>query len=265
MKIIKKEQVKEYTVTIRFYEELNDFLPNEKRKVAFAITWKGKRSVKDLIESLGVPHVEVDLIVVNGVSVGFDYIVHNDDYISVYPVFERFNIQNISHLRPKVLRNPAFVCDVHLRKLVKYLRLFGFDVLYDTTWDDKDLAYIAAHQKRILLTRDRQLLMRKIVDRGLIVRNTNPQKQIVEIFDRLDLWDMINPFSRCIMCNGAVIKLHDNTEEFQKDKKRIPTGVLSWCKVYYKCSQCGRIYWQGSHYENLTKKIETIIRQKHNK
>ncbi|GAB4220620.1 MAG TPA: Mut7-C RNAse domain-containing protein [Spirochaetota bacterium] len=254
--------MKEYTVTIRFYEELNDFLPKDKKKVAFTVSWEGKRSIKDLIESLGVPHVEVDLIQVNGISVGFDYIVQNDDYISVYPVFERFEISNITRLRPQSLRAPAFVCDVHLRKLVKYLRLFGFDVLYNETWDDKDLAHIAAEQKRILLTRDRQLLMRKIVDRGLIVRNTSPQKQIVEILDRLDLWDKINPFSRCIMCNGNVTELSNNTEEFEKEKNRIPPGVLSWCNTYYKCTQCGRIYWEGSHYEKLTKKIETIINQK---
>ncbi len=256
--------MKEYTVTIRFYEELNDFLPKDKKKVAFTLCWKGKRSVKDLIESLGVPHVEVDLILVNGISVGFDYIVQNDDYISVYPVFERFEISTTTRLRPQSLRTPAFICDVHLRKLVKYLRLFGFDVLYDETWDDKDLAQIAAQQKRILLTRDRQLLMRKIVDRGLIVRNTSPQKQIAEILDRLDLWDRVNPFSRCMMCNGKVAKLYNNTEEFEKEKPRIPPGVLSWCNKYYKCTQCGRIYWEGSHYEKLTKKIETIINQKSN-
>ncbi len=254
--------MKPYTVTIRFYEELNDFLPYDKQKVAFSVSWKGKRSIKDLIESLGVPHVEVDLILVNGISVGFDYIVQDNDYISVYPVFEQFEISNITRLRPQSLRMPTFICDVHLRKLVKYLRLFGFDVLYDEKWDDKDLAQIAAEQKRILLTRDRQLLMRKIVDRGLIVRNTSPQKQIVEILDRLDLWDKVNPFSRCIMCNGTVIEFSSSTEEFEKEKSRIPPGVISWCNEYYKCMQCGKIYWEGSHYEKLTKKIETIIHQK---
>ncbi|MCX8124991.1 MAG: Mut7-C ubiquitin/RNAse domain-containing protein [Spirochaetes bacterium] len=251
--------MKPYTVTIRFYEELNDFLPLDKQKVPFSVSWKGKRSVKDLIESLGVPHVEVDLILVNGISVGFDYIVKNGDYISVYPVFERFEISSTTRLRPKSLRTPSFICDVHLRKLVKYLRLFGFDVLYDEKWDDKDLAQIAADQKRILLTRDRQLLMRKIVDRGLIVRNTSPHKQIVEILDRLDLWDKINPFSRCIMCNGRVVELSANSEEFERERTRIPPGVLEWCKVYYKCINCERIYWEGSHYEKLTKKIENVL------
>ncbi len=251
--------MKEYTVTIRFYEELNDFLPNDKRKVAFIVTWKGKRSIKDLIESLGVPHVEVDLILVNGISVGFDYIVQNNDYISVYPVFERFEITNTTRLRPLSLRTPLFICDVHLRKLVKYLRLFGFDVLYDEKWDDKDLAQIAAQQKRILLTRDRQLLKRKIVDRGLIIRNTNPGKQIVEVLERLDLWDAIHPFSRCIMCNGNVVKFFCDTSEFEKEKSHIPPGVRAWCTEYYKCTQCGRIYWKGSHYEKLIKKIDNIL------
>ena len=81
-----------YNIIIRFYEELNDFLPEDRRKRDIDFSFQGKRSVKDLIESFGVPHVEVDLILVNGKSVDFSYIVNDGDRISVYPVFETISI-----------------------------------------------------------------------------------------------------------------------------------------------------------------------------
>ena len=80
-------------VTFRFYEELNDFLPAGKRKRDFQSPFKGRESIKDKIEALGVPHTEVDLILVNGNSVDFGYILQDRDRISVYPVFETLDIQ----------------------------------------------------------------------------------------------------------------------------------------------------------------------------
>ena len=113
-------------VTFRFYEELNDFLPEEKRKVRFAHQFIDRASVKDMIESLGVPHIEIDLILANGKSVEFSYIVEDKDDISVYPVFESMDITDVQHLRSKPLRDPKFIADVHLGSLVKYMRMLGF-------------------------------------------------------------------------------------------------------------------------------------------
>lgn len=87
-----KFDMERYRIFLRFYEELNDFLPVERRKVQFAHTLAGKASIKDVIESFGVPHTEVDLILVNQRSVDFAYIVQPEDVVSVYPVFEAFDI-----------------------------------------------------------------------------------------------------------------------------------------------------------------------------
>jgi len=247
-----------YSITIRFYEELNDFLPRESRKRDIEFTFAGRRSVKDLIESLGVPHVEVDLILANGKSVDFSYIVRDGDRLSVYPVFERFSIQGVTKLRPAPLRTTTFVLDVHLRKLARTLRLFGFDVDYDPHRDDPELAAIAEREKRILLTRDRGLLMRKIVERGLIIRNTDPERQIIEVLDRLDLWDAIHPFSRCIECNGGIASLEPSSPVFNALKDAIPPGVLSWCREFYRCASCGKIYWKGSHYDRLAALVRRV-------
>lgn len=231
-------------------------MPKNKQKRDFEVSFSGRRSIKDLIESLGVPHVEVDLILVNGTSVGFDYIVQDGDRISVYPMFEMFDISKVTKLRPKPLREVRFVLDVHLRKLARYLRLFGFDVLFDEKLDDAALAQISANQRRILLTRDRGLLKRKIVERGLVVRNTDPKKQLVEILTRLNLWRLCKPFSRCIECNGAICKIDASIADLQ-----IPSGVRCWCNEYFHCMQCGKIYWKGSHYEKLVVFVSKIMNE----
>lgn len=248
-----------YTVTIRFYEELNDFLLGETRKKDIVVESKDRRSVKDLVESLGIPHVEVDLILVNGKSVDFSYIIREGDHISVYPEFEGFDVSAVTRLRPRVLRESRFILDVHLRKLARLLRLLGFDVDYREYRDAPELAEISYRGKRILLTRDRQLLKQKKVDRGFIIRNTNAEKQVLEVLERLDLWSWIRPFTRCIECNGMVEPLSVTGSRFEKEKHRIPEGVLLWCSEFYFCDSCGRIYWKGSHYDRLQHKIDKII------
>lgn len=256
------ENTNENIILIRFYSELNDFLRNHPKKEDIRYSFQGRRSIKDLIESFGVPHVEVDLILVNGISTGFDYIVKNGDRISVYPMFESCNIEAISKLKRKALRDTKFVLDVHLGKLALYLRLLGFDTDYRNFRDDAELAEISKEQQRILLTRDRQLLMRSIVEKGLIIRNTDPFLQIVEILNRLDLWDVVIPFSRCTVCNGKIIEIHKEDEAFIHIFNELPHKVKSWCKEIYKCTNCGKIYWKGSHYDKLMIFIEKIMNER---
>lgn len=240
-----------FEVTIRFYEELNFFLPEDKQKKDFSFKFKDRRSIKDLIEACGVPHVEVDLILVNGEPVSFSYIVQNLDRISVYPVFESLDISNVSRLRPLPLRDPKFVLDVHLNKLARKLRLLGFDVDYEKQRDDKTLATISEKENRILLTRDLQLLMRKNITHGLYVRNIIPSKQVTEIIKRLQLQKLIKPFSRCANCNGIIESLPVESKTFQNLKNQIPEGVLDWCKEFSKCNKCNKVYWKGNHYDKI--------------
>lgn len=248
-----------YQVTIRFYEELNDFLLQERRKRDISFSYPGKRSVKDLIESLGVPHVEVDLILINGESVAFDYNVCDGDRISVYPVFERLDIESITRLRDLPLRDIRFVLDVHLRKLARRLRLLGFDVDYQEGRDDDELADISEQTGRLLMSRDRQLLMRRKVTRGMAIRNTNPDKQVLEVLERLDLWKQCKPFSRCMECNSAVKRVLPGSEEYVRLLNAVPDGVREWCSEYRRCSGCGKIYWEGSHYDKLKKIVTDYI------
>ncbi|MGR9052502.1 MAG: Mut7-C RNAse domain-containing protein [Gammaproteobacteria bacterium] len=244
------------TLYLRFYEELNDFLPPERRKVEFSHTIMRKASVKDVIESLGVPHTEVELILVNGESVDFSYCVENRDRISVFPMFESLDIGPVLKLRDKPLRTPRFVLDSNLGRLARYLRLLGFDCLYRNDYADAEVAEIGASCHRIVLTRDRTLLRRKIITHGYFVRAVEPKEQVREVLRRLDLYRAVAPFSRCIRCNGELSPV---------DKEAIVHRLEPLTKKYYRdfkiCKDCGRIYWQGSHYGKASRLLEAFGEQ----
>ena len=238
------------SVQIRFYEELNDFLPPEQRKVSFEHSFKPPGSIKDLIEALGVPHTEIDLILVNGHSVDFNYPVQDGDRISVYPVFESLDITPPTRLRPAPLRITRFVLDTHLGRLAAYLRLFGFDTLYRNDYDDPTLADISATEHRILLTRDKRLLMRRQITHGHYVRATQPRKQLLEVLTRFDLHKTQRPFTRCMHCNGEIRPVAKDEIE-----TRLLPRTKTWYKEFWQCSQCNKIYWKGSHYQRLQQLI----------
>jgi len=237
-------------VQIRFYAELNDFLPALQRQVTFQDCFKQAGSIKDMIENLGVPHTEIDLILINGESVGFSYLVKGDDCISVYPVFESLDV---SHVHCKPLRRTGFVLDTHLGRLAAYLRMLGLDTLYRNDYDDPSLANISVAEERILLTRDIKLLMRKQITHGYFVRNIQPLQQLLEILSRFDLFKAQKPFSRCTHCNGEIRAV---------DKQAIASQLLPRTSAFYnefwQCTQCQKIYWKGSHYQRMQQFIAAL-------
>ena len=188
----------------RFYEGLNDFLPSEKRKKLFSYAFNGNPSVKDAIEAMGVPHVEVDLILVNSLPLDFSYKLKNADSVSVYPVFESFDIASVTHWREKPLRDLKFVADVHLGKLTKYLRLCGFDTYYRADFSDKEIINLAISDKRVILTRDRGLLKNKKVTHGYWIRSIYYCEQLKDVILHFDLKNQITLFTRCMECNGLL-------------------------------------------------------------
>ncbi|HEM49564.1 MAG TPA: twitching motility protein PilT [Caldithrix sp.] len=244
-------------ITIRFYEELNDFLPGEKRKKDFEYHFTGNPSIKDVIEAIGIPHPEVDMILVNGKSVCFGYNIQPGDHVSVYPVFELIDISPINRLRPEPLRNPRFILDVNLGKLASKLRMMGFDSLYENSCRDYDIIKIAAQEKRIILTRDLGLLKNKKVNHGYWVRNTNPAKQIREIVDKFDLRSKIQPFTICMTCNGKIKPVKKN-----KVFDKLPPKVKKTLEEFYQCSDCKKVYWKGTHYIKMQAEIQLIQNDK---
>ena len=237
----------------RYYAELNDFLPPARRFTSFAHSFEFCASVKDMIESMGVPHTEVDLILLNGEPADFSCAVQDGDRIGVYPAFKSLDTSTLLHLRPP-LQDLRFVLDTHLGRLARYLRMLGFDAVYENDCDDKELSRISHSEERILLTRDCGLLKRSEVIHGYYVRATEPKSQVVELLRRFDLCSAVSPFRRCIQCNTLLKSVAKET-------------VLEWLqtetRLYYDnfriCPACHRIYWEGSHYQRMHRFVQLIL------
>jgi uncharacterized protein with PIN domain/sulfur carrier protein ThiS len=238
---------------LRFYAELNDFLPRQRRFRDVERSFAVGTTVKDLIESTGVPHTEVDLILVNGDSVDLSYDVKDGDRISVYPTFESFDISPALRVRSEPLRVTRFVLDVHLGKLARHLRLLGFDTLYERDRPDRELAEISARENRILLTRDVGLLKRRIVTHGYFVRERDPGAQLREVVARLELARAVRPFTRCLNCNGELEPV--DKEEIED---RLEARTRRHFDEFWVCRACKNVYWRGSHYDKLLRLVASI-------
>jgi uncharacterized protein with PIN domain len=240
-------------VRFRFYEELNDHLPKHWKKKAFDYKFKGKPAIKNTIQAIGIPHGEVDLILVNGESVGFEYQMQGGEEISVYPQFESLDISPVIKLRPKPLRNTRFVVDVNLGKLAQKLRLLGFDTLFRNDFEDDEIIDLSLEEKRIILTRDKGILKQNAVTHGYFIRNDDPKKQLTEVIERFHLQNSFRPFSRCSNCNGEL-------EEVAKSKLKtiLPNDTLNYYNEFWNCTGCGKIYWEGSHFGRILNWVDEL-------
>jgi uncharacterized protein with PIN domain len=241
-------------VDVRAYAELNDFLPPAARGTTVRRPFRSHQTVKDVIEAFGIPHTEVDLILVDGESVGFSHRPHPGARLAVFPVFESLDIAPVGRLRPAPLRDPRFVVDVNLGRLARLLRLLGFCVRFDPALDDEALADVSAAEHRIVLTRDRRLLTRRTVTHGLYVRADRPDEQVVEVLRRLDLGRRLAPFTRCLRCGGPLSPV-----EKAAVLDRLEPLTRRHYDEFARCDECGQVYWQGSHHRRLEQLVATIV------
>jgi uncharacterized protein len=241
---------------VRVYAELNDMLPPEIRHISFPHTIEGPCSVAECLASCGVSSSLVDLVLLNGESVGFAAPVGGGDRLSVYPVFESFDIAREQRLRQKPLRVPRFLLDVHLGKLAVHLRMLGFDALYRNDFGDDELAGAAATEGRTLLSKDRRLLARPEIMRGYAVREKEPRLQLVEVGHRFDLASGIDPFTRCFRCNVVLASV--SKEDILGC---LPPKVRESFSEFRRCPGCERIYWKGSHYQKMVEFIDDFLRR----
>ncbi|MDJ0990149.1 MAG: Mut7-C RNAse domain-containing protein [Desulfobacterales bacterium] len=240
----------------RFYEELNDFLKTEKRKQTFRVAFDGQPKVRTVITRLGVPHPEIDLILVNGRSVGFDQPLNHGDRVAVYPMFESLDISPLVRLRPYPLRRTAFILDVHLGKLARGLRLLGFDCCYRNDLDDPQIIRRSLGEHRIILTRDRRLLQDQSVQHGYWVRASDPDTQVGEVLMRFDLLDQIKAFTRCTVCNGSLAAIAKAAVS-----DRLQPKTSRYYDEFWMCTDCRRLYWKGTHYRRLVERVRRWSRK----
>ena len=230
------------TATFAFFGRLNDFLPRDRRNQAIAVSFRGRQTIKHLAESLGVPHPEIGQVLVNSQERTLDTITEEGNRVEIYPIPNgRFE-------------QPRFLLDNHLGRLAAYLRMLGFDCIYQNNFDDEELAELAQKQGRILLSRDRRLLMRKIVSSGYCLRSLDPAEQLSEVIDRFDLIKQIVPFHRCLRCNHPLEAVA---------KEAILNRLEPLTKLYFDefqiCPNCKQIYWKGSHFERMNRLIEEKV------
>ncbi len=239
-----------FSVRLLFHGDLPFFLRSKTPAIERQL--QERTSVKDIIEACGVPHTEVDLILVDDQPVDLSRVIGCTGKIDVFSVDSK-RLTLFSENRLQVTEISKFVADGHLGKLVRDLRLLGIDVLYDRGADDRQLIETSGNQDRALLTRDRRLLMHSAVRHGYYVRSQNSLKQTIEVLRRFNLGLVLTPFSRCLRCNA----------QLERAKKReIISQLEPLTKIYYdefrRCLSCGQIYWAGSHFGKLRKRIETI-------
>lgn len=246
--------MKPFTVRLRFHGDLNIFLGPKAGDAVVDRPLAEKTSIKDVIESCGVPHPEVDLILVNERTAGFDYTVATNAKVEVFPVEDRGT--DCTEKRLQTIGIARFVADGHLGGLTRNLRLFGFDVAHPKDADDRQLLDLMARDSRALLTRDRRLLMHAIVQHGYYPRSQNADEQTIEVVRRFDLSELIAPFTRCLRCNALL-------EE--APKAEVIDKLEPLTKIYYdkfrRCPDCKQVYWSGSHFSKLQKRIEEIRSQ----
>lgn len=241
-------------VEVRFSAELDDFLAPARRGRPVVVEAGPHTTVKDLTESLGVPHTEVDVVLVNGESVGFAHRVAPGDHVAVYADAGDVDVAPLVRLRPPLLQPPRFVLDVHLGRLARLLRLLGFDAAWDHDAGDAALVATSLGEARTLLTRDRGILKRAEVTHAAYVRAHLPRDQAVEVLRRFDLLGAIAPFGRCLACNGV---LREVAKAEVTDV--LPPRTRREFDEFRRCAGCGHVYWKGSHYDRLRALVDDVV------
>ena len=225
-----------------FAPSLQELLYRDLQDNPVKMTFKGEQSVKHLIESLRIPHTEIGLLSANKEAINLDYIVQNEDRIEVQPVSPVY-----------LEEEPRFVLDGHLGRLTSHLRMLGLDCLYRNDYDDEELVKVSVEYERILLTRDRLLLMHKIISQGYLLRSMDSNEQLYEVFQRYRLMKWVRPFQRCMNCNHLLEPVK---------KETVLEKLEPLTKKYYHefklCPACKQVYWKGSHYERMLELIEEV-------
>ncbi|WP_205500832.1 Mut7-C RNAse domain-containing protein [Rufibacter psychrotolerans] len=236
-----------------FHGPLTDFLPKARRQKWVRYPFQFQATLKDVVEALGVPHPEIGRLLVNGLEATFSDLVQDGSRVEVFPVVAETAGSALPPLQVPASRPIRFVLDVHLGKLARYLRLLGVDSLYETHYDDKTLADLAAREQRVVLTRNVGLLKLKQVVTGYWLRSQHLEEQLQEVMMRFGLREQVNPFTRCMACNGPIGLVAKETVLDQ-----LPPKTKQYFEEFYQCAHCQRVYWKGSHFDKMQLFLQSL-------
>ena len=238
-----------------FHGNLNDFLRKQTKGTTIPYSFKGMPAVKDAIEAIGIPHVEVEWILMNGHPSQLGTLLLPHQRVEVYPVNSAPK-GSLPAVRDNESLPCTFVLDVHLGALTRLLRLLGLDTHYQPDSTDQELAQISYEQHRALLTRDVPLLKQKIIEWGYWLRSQHPHEQLLEVIRRYNLVPHFKPFTRCLACNGFIY-----TVEKETVLNKLPSGTKEYYNEFYQCSSCQKVYWKGSHYHRMQEFLKGLRAQ----
>ena len=223
--------------TFRFHDELERFLAPAHRGRLIARDCARAATLKNAIEALGVPHTEVGRLAVNGAPATLARIVREGDAVEVFPPAPGTGTGD----------GPlAFIADAHLGGLARMLRMLGFDTLYDNGFHDPEIIAIAARERRIVLSRDRELLKCREIARGAYVHALKPEAQLRELAARYALERHMRPFTLCLECNLPLTEAARDVAQ-----ARIPDRIFARYARFMHCAGCNGIFWEGSHWERM--------------
>jgi len=233
------------TAFFSFHGELAEFLPRARRGGAFPHSCARAATIKNAIESLGVPHTETGRLTVNGQSATLSRIVREADAIEVFP-------QDAADI---VLDGtPSFIADAHLGGLARLLRMLGFDTLFENAYADRHILALLARERRILLTRDRELLKCRDVLRGCFVHARKPEAQLNEVMARYALARHARPFTLCLHCN---VRLEAAAPD--EVSPQVPEPIAARYSRFARCPGCSRVYWEGSHWARMRELLAPVL------
>jgi len=240
-------------ISVTFDPVLDFFLADRhpREKLDYPLTRNA--SVKDIIESLGVPHTEVGGIRFNGQEIGFAFVPDVGGSLHVRGIPQPFDVRSPSLLRPDPLDRVRFIADVNVLKLGRLLILLGFDVAGSSSFSDDRIAEMAESESRIVLTRDTTLLKRRKIVFARRIRSDLPYDQVVEVIDFFGLRDQTAFFSRCTRCNQP-LKPVAKTDILD----RLEPRTRKYFFDFFQCPACGKVFWKGSHYEAMTETFTAL-------
>lgn len=243
----------ENEIVIDLDRSFDFFRPKDGAGMEIRASLDRRASVKDIIESCGIPHTEVGYMGMNGKEVDFSHIPRSPGRLTVRSIPTPFDVERPSFLRPEPLSALRFIADANVIRLGQLMLILGFDVELCRTGSDKDIADKAQALGRILLTRDTALLKRKKIIFARRIRADLPYDQVSEVVHFFGLEQKTAFFSRCTACNTLLVpKAKDEILHLLEPKTRM------FFHRFFQCPECGRMFWRGSHVENMREKFSTL-------
>ncbi|HEY87386.1 MAG TPA: hypothetical protein G4O06_05125 [Dehalococcoidia bacterium] len=159
----------------------------------------------------------------------------------------------------RLISELKFIVDHNVGKLAKWLRIMGYNTLFFSSRNDSNMIATALAEGRVILTRDTQIMKRRVITNGklksILIQSDNPELQMHQVIDTLNLDCLFRPFTICLECNQPLVMSNK-----QEVKDLVPPYVFQTQSQYVECPACHRIYWRGTHWQAMTKKLGKFVK-----